>query len=188
MAFQSAFPQRGHRVARACAGRLESTPPAGWARDPPPEPASVWGDESISLAPGMPARPAPHARHVAMPMAFGVSIGRRARRVAGSSYLHLQHASPPRVNAQRRRRCRTPLDQFTPSTHTITIPLYPQSYGFQGGTVALRHRATQRTPAAPGSVAPLPPSSPDVRGAVARGVVGNERSVVSLSDSSDGVV
>ena len=105
------FPQRGHRdrqglrrAARVCSGPLAA------ARDPSPEPAPVWGDESISLAPGMPARPAPHARHVASRWRSGSHIGCRARRVAGSSYLHLQHASPPRVDAQRRGRCRTPLD------------------------------------------------------------------------------
>lgn len=70
MALQSAFPQRGHRVAGPCAGRLASAPLTGRGRDPSPEREGVGGDESLSLSPGMPTRSAPHARHVAKPMAF----------------------------------------------------------------------------------------------------------------------
>ena len=97
----------------------------------------------------------------------GSHIGCRPRRVAVSSYQQQRRPPPPRLDRTGHGLCTPPPDGLEPSAHTITIPLYPQSDGFKGGTVALRHKATGRSPAVPASVAPLPPSSPDARGSPA---------------------
>jgi hypothetical protein len=73
----------------------------------------------------------------------GSHIGRRPRRAAVSS---CQRALPPRLDRAKHGLCPTPPDGLEPSTHTITIPLYPQSDGFWGGSVALRHRGNLARP------------------------------------------
>ena len=69
----------------------------------------------------------------------GSDTGCRARRVVASSCQPTRHASPPRAGRMWQRRCLAPPDGLEPSTHILTIPLYPQSYGTQSGIVALLH-------------------------------------------------